>query len=91
MTRGMSASELVIMLDSVFCAFDKLADRRQLEKIKTVGDCYILAANLLRHPPRPPVTCVEAALETFKVLGFCVCAAGSWHPVPTPPFPRTKL
>ena len=29
------------MLDRLFTTFDELVDRHQVEKIKTIGDCYI--------------------------------------------------
>mmetsp|Transcript_112025 Transcript_112025/g.194524 ORF Transcript_112025/g.194524 Transcript_112025/m.194524 type:complete len:1980 (-) Transcript_112025:1595-7534(-) len=68
MSGSLTANELVVLLDSVFCAYDKLAERRNLEKIKTVGDAYIMAGNLLRHPPNVHFLIVEAALETYNVL-----------------------
>ena len=34
------------MLDQIFSAFDELADRHGLEKIKTIGDAYMRAAGL---------------------------------------------
>ena len=42
MSSTMGAEELVTILDAVFSAYDKLAARRHLEKIKTAGDAYIL-------------------------------------------------
>lgn len=42
-----AAPERVVgVLDEVFSAFDRLAQRHGLEKIKTVGDAYMLAAGL---------------------------------------------
>jgi adenylate cyclase len=37
---------LVRLLDQIFSAFDELADRHGLEKIKTIGDAYMAAAGL---------------------------------------------
>ena len=36
--------EVVGMLDELFSHFDTLVERYQLEKIKTIGDCYMVAA-----------------------------------------------
>lgn len=44
-----SASEVVKLLNLVFCGFDALADQYGLEKIKTIGDAYMVAGGL---PPR---------------------------------------
>jgi class 3 adenylate cyclase len=39
------------MLDQLFGHFDELAERYDLEKIKTIGDCYMAAAGI--PSPRP--------------------------------------
>ncbi len=48
---------LVALLDDVFSAFDDEADRLGLEKIKTIGDAYMVAAGV----PVPRPDHVEAA------------------------------
>jgi adenylate cyclase len=45
------AAEVVGMLDRLFSHFDDLAERHDLEKIKTIGDCYMVAAGV--PTPRP--------------------------------------
>ncbi|MFA3919329.1 adenylate/guanylate cyclase domain-containing protein [Ruegeria hyattellae] len=42
----MSAPETVAFLNGVFSRFDKLADQFGLEKIKTIGDAYMVAGGL---------------------------------------------
>jgi len=44
-------AEIVGMLNEIFSAFDVLATRSGLEKIKTIGDAYMLAAGI--PVPRP--------------------------------------
>src|SRR5437867_221777 len=44
-------AEVVGYLDHLFSRFDELADRHGLEKIKTIGDCYMVAAGV--PTPRP--------------------------------------
>jgi guanylate cyclase len=39
------------VLDRLFSHFDELAERHGLEKIKTIGDCYMVAAGV--PSPRP--------------------------------------
>jgi adenylate cyclase len=39
-------AEVVGMLDRLFSHFDELAERHGLEKIKTIGDCYMVAAGV---------------------------------------------
>jgi adenylate cyclase len=45
----MKPEELVGLLNEVFCYFDTLTEKYNLEKINTVGDCYMVAAGV----PRP--------------------------------------
>ncbi len=52
-----SPERLVQILDALFSAFDTLADRHGLEKIKTIGDAYMAAAGV----PTPRPDHVEAA------------------------------
>ncbi len=46
MTAEMAASDLIELLNEVFSAFDRLVEQRGLEKIKTIGDCYMVAAGV---------------------------------------------
>ncbi|MEA5559858.1 transporter substrate-binding protein [Planktothrix agardhii] len=54
-----SPSELVNFLNQVFSAFDELAEKHHLEKIKTIGDSYMVAGGL----PTPRHDHVEAMAE----------------------------
>ena len=46
MSERLPAAEVVGMLDDLFSRFDALAERHGLEKIKTIGDCYMAAAGV---------------------------------------------
>ena len=46
-------AEVVGMLDHLFSHFDALAERHGLEKIKTIGDCYMVAAGVPAPAARP--------------------------------------
>jgi len=46
MSAGMEPSELVGLLDEVFSEIDALVEERGLEKIKTIGDAYMVAAGV---------------------------------------------
>ena len=50
-SEGMAAADVVGMLDHLFSHFDALAERHGVEKIKTIGDCYMVAAGV--PSPRP--------------------------------------
>ena len=44
--EGLQPAEVVDMLDNLFSHFDLLADRYEVEKIKTIGDSYMAAAGV---------------------------------------------
>jgi adenylate cyclase len=50
-SENLPPSAIVGMLDRLFSHFDTLAERHALEKIKTIGDCYMVASGV--PTPRP--------------------------------------
>jgi guanylate cyclase len=46
LSERLPAAEVVGMLDRLFSRFDALVERHGLEKIKTIGDCYMAAAGV---------------------------------------------
>jgi class 3 adenylate cyclase/PAS domain-containing protein len=42
MSSELSADDLVILLNEIFSAVDVLVDRHELEKVKTIGDAYMV-------------------------------------------------
>jgi guanylate cyclase len=57
---GLTAAEVVGLLDRLFGEFDTLAERYGLEKIKTIGDAYMVASGV--PDPRPDHARVLALL-----------------------------
>jgi len=51
LAEGLPPTEVVGVLDRLFSHFDVLAERYDVEKIKTIGDCYMVAAGV--PSPRP--------------------------------------
>jgi len=54
LAQRLSPAEVVGTLDRLFSHFDTLVERHGLEKIKTIGDCYMAAAGV-------PVPCADHA------------------------------
>ena len=48
MSAHMKPQEIVEFLNGIFSHFDDLAARHDIEKIKTIGDCYMMAAGVPR-------------------------------------------
>ena len=70
--------DLIVTLDDVFTRFDLLASRLGLEKIKTVGDAYMVVAGA----PEPREDHAEAAAE--MALGMLGSMTGSEWPAGEP-------
>jgi class 3 adenylate cyclase len=58
------ASDLIVFLDRIFTAFDALVEGYGAEKIKTIGDAYMVALGLLE--PRPEQA--EAAARLARAM-----------------------
>ena len=46
LAQRLPPAEVVGILDQLFSHFDTLVERHGLEKIKTIGDCYMAAAGV---------------------------------------------
>jgi len=65
----LSPAEVIELLSSLFASFDELVGERGLEKIKTIGDAYMVAAGL----PEPMADHAERAVD----LGLAMIDAAS--------------
>jgi adenylate cyclase len=63
MSADLTPVELVELLTEVFEYFDKLVEKYDLEKIKTIGDCYMVAAGVPRPRHDHAQALIRMALE----------------------------
>jgi class 3 adenylate cyclase len=63
LASGLSAKQVFAMLNAVFSRFDQLAEARGLEKIKTIGDAYMVAGGLAAGSPAPAAAIANLALD----------------------------
>lgn len=66
LSTHISAGEVVQLLDEIFSAFDLLADRRGLEKIKTIGDAYMAACGLPARRADHVAAAADFCLDVLK-------------------------
>jgi adenylate cyclase len=64
----MSPENLVGLLNSIFTAFDDVAAKWGVEKIKTIGDAYMAAAGLPVASQDHAVQIAEVALDMLQVM-----------------------
>jgi len=62
------AAELVVVLNDVFSRFDTLAERHGLEKIKTIGDAYMVVAGVPEPRPDHAVAVATMALDMLDEI-----------------------
>ena len=74
LSSRLDAREVVGLLDRLFTSFDELVDRYDVEKIKTIGDCYMVAAGVPRQRPDHAQALAGLALEMRECAKRCLPA-----------------
>jgi adenylate cyclase len=69
MAERIAPVRVVEMLDQLFGHFDSLAERYEVEKIKTLGDCYMAAAGIPTPRPDHARTLALLALDMLDAVG----------------------
>jgi adenylate cyclase len=78
LSSRLDARQVVGLLDRLFTSFDELVDRYEVEKIKTIGDCYMVAAGVPTHRPDHAHALAGLALEMRECAKSCL-ADGAEH------------
>lgn len=63
-----SPGEIIDILNNLFSSFDDLAKRLRLEKIKTIGDAYMVAGGLPEEQPDHAIAIAEMALGMIDAV-----------------------
>lgn len=63
LSTELSPQSLVVMLNEIFSTFDSLADQHGLEKIKTIGDAYMVVGGLPEHRQDHAAAIAQMALD----------------------------
>jgi adenylate cyclase len=72
LSSRLDAREVVGLLDRLFTSFDALVDRYDVEKIKTIGDCYMAAAGVPNRRPDHAHALAGLALEMRECAKNCL-------------------
>lgn len=65
---NLSPGQVFTMLNQIFSAFDELADKHGLEKIKTIGDAYMIAGGLNNNRPDYTEAIADMAIDMRDTL-----------------------
>jgi class 3 adenylate cyclase len=63
-----SPNRTVQLLNDLFSNFDRVAEQHQLEKIKTIGDSYMMVGGIPTVNPAHAEACANASLELMEAL-----------------------
>lgn len=70
MAAHTSPVELVNLLNQIFSAFDRLVEQHGLEKIKTIGDAYMVVGGLPIPRPDHAEAMAEMALDMLREIEY---------------------
>ncbi len=68
LSQRMDAESVVRVLNDVFTRFDALTDKFGLEKIKTIGDCYMVVGGVPASRPDHCAAVADMALAMIRTL-----------------------
>jgi adenylate cyclase len=81
--ESMAPSSLIQQLDQFFSAFDEIAERCNLERLKTIGDSYMCVAGL---PVENRTHIVDTCLAALQIQDFMVRLNRQREKVQLPPW-----
>jgi adenylate cyclase len=76
LAQGLPPAEVVGVLDRLFSRFDQLVERHGLEKIKTIGDCYMAASGVPEPTPDHARRAALFALDMRETIATSPVAEG---------------
>jgi guanylate cyclase len=76
LSSELHARDVVGLLDALFTSFDELADRYEVEKIKTIGDCYMVAAGVPRPRPDHAQALAHMGFDMLECAKECLAGDG---------------
>ena len=68
LTHRMAPGHVVELLSAIFTRFDEIADAKEVEKVKTIGDCYMVVAGVRTPWPRSAEAMAEFAIEALAFV-----------------------
>jgi len=77
LSRKTTPADLVSMLNQIFTAFDHIVEEHGVEKIKTIGDCYMLVGGIPLHRDDHAGVVAECALAMIDALAAINSASGT--------------
>jgi class 3 adenylate cyclase len=68
LTHRMAPGHVVEVLSAIFTRFDEIADAKGVEKVKTIGDCYMAVSGVRSPSPTSAAAMAEFAIEALAYV-----------------------
>jgi class 3 adenylate cyclase len=68
LTHRMAPGHVVEVLSAIFSRFDEISDAKGVEKVKTIGDCYMAVAGVRSPSPSSAAAMAEFAIEALAYV-----------------------
>jgi adenylate cyclase len=68
LTHRLAPGHLVELLSAIFTKFDEIAEAKGVEKVKTIGDCYMVVAGVRTPWPKSADAMAEFAIESLAFV-----------------------
>lgn len=68
LTKRLSPVHVVELLSDLFTKFDEISDRTGVEKVKTIGDCYMAVSGIRTPSPKSAEAMAEFAIEALAFV-----------------------
>ncbi len=68
LTKRLAPVHVVELLSDLFTKFDEISDRTGVEKVKTIGDCYMAVSGIRTPSPKSAEAMAEFAIEALAFV-----------------------
>ncbi len=68
LTHRLSPGHVVELLSDLFTKFDEISDSKGIEKVKTIGDCYMVVTGVRDQSPKSAEAMAEFAIEALAFV-----------------------
>lgn len=68
LSHRLAPGHLIELLSDIFTRFDEIAERNHVEKVKTIGDSYMVVAGVRTPWPRSAMAVAEFAIEALAFI-----------------------
>ncbi|MCX6146388.1 MAG: adenylate/guanylate cyclase domain-containing protein, partial [Candidatus Kapabacteria bacterium] len=77
LSQGATPDRIVIVLNDIYSKFDQISEKYGIEKIKTIGDCYMAASGVPEQRKDHAIAAANWAIDIGKIISNYVTEDGT--------------